>query len=290
MALATMPLSNYIEMWSQYEDGLTLNEKIEKGRPKLFDFSYPIFDEAYRKVFETHFIKNFYMREIGQETEGLFKLRLENWLNINMPFYNQMFKSELLVYDPLTNTKVETTHNRKNETDRTDNRDVSQQSNTKGNATSDTDSTGKQNVSSTSEQTGSTTDDNFDREINSDTPQNRLELTSNDGQGVIEYASSIQENATNNKQNTTANGKSSGEETSTQNVTDKSTSNVDSTATQNDKLTSDINEVEDYIENRFGKIGTQSYAQLVNEFRSTFLNIERDIFIAMDELFYQLYS
>jgi len=285
MATYTMPLSQYIEGWSQYDEGLSLNQKIEKGRPKLFDFHYPIFDEGYRKVFETHLIKNFYTREIGQETEGLFKLRLENWLNINMPYYNKLFKSELLEFDPLTNTKVETTHNRKNETDRNDKRDITQQSNTNGTTSSDTDSTGKQNVSS--ESTGNTTDDNFNREINSDTPQNRLALTSNDGSGVIEYASSIQENATNNKQNTS--GKSSGEETTSQNVTDKSTSNVDSNASQNDTLRSDINEVEDYIENRYGKIGTQSYSQMVNEFRSTFLNIERDIFQAMDELFMQIY-
>ena len=48
-------------MFSQYEEDLTTAQKIEKGRTKLFDFNYPIFDENYRSVFETHFIRNFYI-------------------------------------------------------------------------------------------------------------------------------------------------------------------------------------------------------------------------------------
>nr|prf protein p11,lower collar [Bacillus phage phi29] len=89
MSSYTMQLRTYIEMWSQGETGLSTAEKIEKGRPKLFDFNYPIFDESYRTIFETHFIRNFYMREIGFETEGLFKFHLETWLMINMPYFNK---------------------------------------------------------------------------------------------------------------------------------------------------------------------------------------------------------
>ena len=86
MASYTMPLRDYIEMWSQHIPDISTRERIEIGRKKLFDFPYPIFDEKYRKEFETKFIRNFYMKEIGFETEELFKFRLENWLTINMPY------------------------------------------------------------------------------------------------------------------------------------------------------------------------------------------------------------
>src|SRR4051794_36040800 len=109
MASYTMELRNYIEMWAQNED-LPTREIIERGRSKLFDFEYPLFDPDYKKVFETHFIRKFYMREIGFETEGLFKFQLETWLIINMPYFNKLFESEMLQYDPLSNTKLDVTH------------------------------------------------------------------------------------------------------------------------------------------------------------------------------------
>src|SRR5690606_40563614 len=61
-------------------------------------------------VFETYFIIHFYMREIGFETEGLFKFYLETWLLVHMPYYNQLFKSELIEYDPLSNSQVIVAH------------------------------------------------------------------------------------------------------------------------------------------------------------------------------------
>ena len=74
---------------------------IEKARSKVFDFNYPIFDEAYRSVLETKILKHFYTREIGAETVGLWKLWLNTRLNEIMPYYNQLYKSELLEFNPL---------------------------------------------------------------------------------------------------------------------------------------------------------------------------------------------
>src|SRR5213595_3196529 len=104
MATYTMELKDYIEQVTQDVATHSTRDRIEIGRPKLFDFDYPIFDPAYKNVFETHFIRNFYMREIGFETEGLFKFYLENWLSVNMPYFNKLFESELIAFDPLTNT------------------------------------------------------------------------------------------------------------------------------------------------------------------------------------------
>jgi hypothetical protein len=288
-----MQLRTYIEMWSQGETGLSTAEKIEKGRPKLFDFNYPIFDESYRTIFETHFIRNFYMREIGFETEGLFKFHLETWLMINMPYFNKLFESELIKYDPLENTRVGVKSNTKNDTDRNDNRDVKQDLTSNGTSSTDAkqNDTSKTTGNEKSSGSGSITDDNFKRDLNADTADDRLQLTTKDGEGVLEYASQIEEHNENKKRDT----KTSNTTDTTSNTTGTSTLDSDSktsnkaNTTSNDKLNSQINSVEDYIEDRVGKIGTQSYARLVMDYREALLRIEQRIFNEMQELFMLVY-
>lgn len=80
----------------------SVDEIIENSRGKLFDFTYPIFDEEYKATLESKIIRHFYTREIGQETVGLFKLRLSAMMNEIMPYYNKLYLSELLSIDPLT--------------------------------------------------------------------------------------------------------------------------------------------------------------------------------------------
>jgi len=63
--------------------------------------NYPIFDEAYREVLNRKIIKHFYTQEIGYETVGLWRLKLNTRMNEIMPYYNQLYKSELLEFNPL---------------------------------------------------------------------------------------------------------------------------------------------------------------------------------------------
>lgn len=265
MASYTMPLRDYIEMWSQDNDNLSTRERIEIGRKKLFDFDYPIFDEKYRKEFETKFIRNFYMKEIGFETEELFKFRLENWLTINMPYFNNLYISERLEYDPLINSQMKNTHNKKN----TKSENVNQ------NATMSSD------ASQTSKDTGNMTaenvEDNFERKLHSNTPDSRLRLTANDGEGVIEYASTINEENENNK----ANQKGTSSSTSTSNGEQSGKSNAQTDA--------DTNENEDYIQERMGKIGVMTYPDMVQKWRKSFLRVDKQIFDEMNQLFMLVY-
>lgn len=257
MASYTMELRNYIEAFSQDTDNLKHSERIEIGRTKLFDFDYPIFDPNYKKVFETHFIRNFYTREIGFETEGLFKFKLENWLNINMGYYNNLFKSELLDFDPLINSMTEITKKKTN--DKTQN----QTSETNGT------STGTAHQSNT----GSATEDDFSRHLESDTPDSRLTITSNDGEGVIEYASKIEENNDNNTKTSSSTSDGNSSETTDVNATANTT----------------INETEDYLQSISGKIGNLTFSQMLKEYRETFIRIEKRIFEEMNELFMLVY-
>src|SRR5699024_1489370 len=138
--------------------------------------------------FERNFINEFYMREIGFETEELFKMRLRNWLRKNMGYYNKLFESELLKYDPLSNSRMEVHHTKENDKEQTDLRNIDQKSNTHGTGKNDSEQTG--NVDSTQRSNTNTTNDQFTRELEGDTPQNRLQLTTGaKGTGVLEYAS-----------------------------------------------------------------------------------------------------
>ena len=79
---------------------------IEQGMKYIFDFDYPIFDESYRTVLQTKILKNYYMREIAHETFGLFKMRLDNQLNISMEYFNQLYESAKIQIEPLNDCSI----------------------------------------------------------------------------------------------------------------------------------------------------------------------------------------
>lgn len=83
---------------------------ISGARNKIFNFDYPIFNEDYRSVLETKILRHFYTREIGLETVGLWKLKLSTKLNEIMPYYNKLYESELLEFNPLYSTDINRTH------------------------------------------------------------------------------------------------------------------------------------------------------------------------------------
>ena len=382
MATYTMPLKAIIEQPTQNRNDLTLKQRLEVGRVNLFkDIDYPIFNENYRSEFETKFIRYFYNKEIGFETESLFKFELETWLQINMPYYNQLFESELLEYDPLTNiamqfdqdlkqdTTLDTTKdsqedstsnsvtqssfehdtqrdvktdtttdvvgNVKTQSDTDTTRDVTGRSET--NTTQDSNTISKTDTTSNSDTNtkSDTKQDAFNRKIDSDTPDNRLHLSSNEGSGVIEYANNISETLDKSTGSTTTDTNTTDKSNSNTNTTDKTTSNSVTNTSENtdehsnttsnqdstentvsNSVTDDTtkqtgwdisetnakgqiignivghdvgNKLENLYNERYGKDGSITYQQMIQELRATFLRIERQIFREMTELFMLLY-
>lgn len=269
----TATLQNIFESFDVNEDeNLSNAQVIENGRPELFDFDYPIFDPSYKNVFETHFIRNFYIRQIGFETYGLFKFQLETWLNIHMPYFNKIFESELIQYNPLTNFKLDETNSRtveknqsdskttsktkntevettvNSETDSSINRDQSVIDNktidgtTSGNAESVSESsiTGNSNSTKTGGNNSTTEQNNFERKLSEDTPDSRLAIQNvTDTESVIEYASGITENNQKNSQTVTQD--TSDESNESSNVVSDGTvsdsSTVTTSSTENGNIT-----------------------------------------------------
>lgn len=135
---------------------------ITNAIPKIFTFTFPIFDENYRTVLEKKILKHFYTREICEETVGLWKLRLDAKLNEIMPYYNKLYKSELLEFNPLYTTNL----TRTKKTDYDSNRNTS--------------NNGTVNSTSNSNGSGSGTNSNVGLDLYSDTPQGSLTNVENE--------------------------------------------------------------------------------------------------------------
>jgi hypothetical protein len=120
---------------------------------------------------------------------------------------------------------------------------------------------------------GTATENDFGRNLDADMPESRLTITANNGVGLIEYATKIDETTQNNSK--TSNSTSDG--------TSSDTTNVNTTANAT------VNETEDYIEDLVGKSGSQTYSKMVMEYRESFIRIEKKIFEEMQELFMLVY-
>lgn len=117
-----------------------VGEIIDKARPNIFDFPYPIFNAEYKPVLENKILMHYYTREISEETYGLWKLRLRSKMNEIMPYYNQLYESELIKFNPLWDTDIikdrdivqDNTHEDETVTDNVDKRSSSESIKTSG--------------------------------------------------------------------------------------------------------------------------------------------------------------
>ena len=291
--------------------------------PKIFNFPFPIFDESYRTVLERKILKHYYTREICEETVGLWKLRLDTRLNEIMPYYNQLYKSELLEFNPLY--AVDLTTNRTTDLDskRTENESISDSGsesnsieNSVGRITDATDSTIATGTDNTSE-TGSisstvnstenvdedTTTNNTNRDLYSDTPQGSLVNVENEtyltnarkitnaGTGTADRETTVESNneseSTNTIQNTTRNENNNtkhGTMSEVGNVEESKSNTYSRTRGNNDNLLS----TEDYLEHVYGFNG-KGGSEMLLKYRETFLNIDVMVINELEDLFFGLW-
>lgn len=235
---------------SKSEGADNVDSVLDKCWNKVFNFDFPIFDEKYRQVLCRKILKHYYTREIAHETVGRWKLALNAKLNEIMPYYNQLYKSELLEFNPFYDV------------DLTRSREGSGTSNKTSNNTETNSGTSK-NVSSGS---GTSNTDTLNRF--SDTPQNSM-----DTQGIADSVPLTTVTKV-NEDNTTTN-----ESTDTLTRDDNKTGSG----------TENINNTNKYIEKVKGKQGTENYSSLLKKFRETFLNIDMMIIKDCSDCFFTLW-
>lgn len=303
---------------------LGVNDVINTALPKVFNFDFPIFDETYRPILEKKILKHYYTREIGLETVGLWKLFLDTKLNEIMPYYNQLYKSELISFNPMYDVDLTRDHQLKRLEDIKET--GTQESDTNRNGTLDTTANktgtthdtslttdhGTANQDISNQKTvhgtnGDTTDvtttvshvDKF-----SDTPQGALDGLKNDtymsearivddtntSKTIVSGNDDINENNTGNtttETDATSDTTSDGRTTQNETVNTTNTDKENRVATQN--TNKNLNSIDDYIEHVTGKTSGVSYSKLLNEFRETFLNIDMLIINDLSDLFMNLW-
>lgn len=260
-----------------------VNEIIEQARPTIFD-KYPIFDETYRNVLETKILRHYYTREICAETPALWKLWLNNRMNEIMPYYNQLYNSALLEFNPLYDVDLYRKHDANGSTSQTGNKEnlgsqgYASQQNTNNTTTSNLSS----NTNASTSTTNTSDADNW--ELRQDTPQGGL-------QGVEDLEYLTEANKRTNHQLDTGSTTNTSGTTNTGTVTDAGTSNETRsiTSSNTENSTNNIQTVDAYLEHVYGKQGSSSYSKLLQDYRNTFLNIDTMVIENLKDLFFNLW-
>ena len=296
-----------------------VDEVIDKSWKKIFK-NFPIFDESYREGLCKKILNHYYTREIGAETVALWKFWLNQKMNEIMPYYNKLYMSEQMKYDPL------------HEVDFT--REITE--NTRGSSTGSSDSSGKQ--SDTSKYNGSVDDvfkaDNKDadsikisskttgaskgsqvnggstttdassngQELHSDTPQGSI---TNLADGKYLTDAKMHSETTNNTVTIDTNSKTEAASLSQiasseiqdhkhtkleSNLRNEQNSTIDEHLSSNtDTFNKNDTGIKEYIEHVRGKNTGASYSKLIQEYRETLLNIDLDIIFELRDLFMNIY-
>lgn len=148
---------------------------------------YPIFDENYRPVINGKIVDRFFNREIGTETPDMFFLMLRRRMNEIMPYYNQLYESLKIEFNPLDTMNIKS--KTKNEIDNTD--EVVATNTTEADATSEsravTSSTPQTMLSGDEDYATGATDSNSGSKSNSNAEQNSTSTgnTVNNGESEV---------------------------------------------------------------------------------------------------------
>ena len=282
----------------------SVNDIITQAIPKVFNFDFPIFDEAYRNVLLKKILKHYYTREISEETVGLWKLRMDTRLNEIMPYYNQLYKSELLEFNPLYDVdytrahKGNGTNNRTGNTNKTVNeaykKSIAEEA-TK-NETDNRKITSKNTIASNSETNGTNSSNESGNSLDkySDTPQGQLDNLVNGN--YLTNARDIDSERTvngNNSETSSGSGTNDYTETNGNTLTGTNTRNITDDSqrgmTENENVTDSVNSTEEYLEKVSGKMGSGNYSEMLMKYRKTFLNIDMMVIDELEDLFFGLW-
>lgn len=233
-----------------------VNSVLANSWDKIFTSKVHFFDENYRSVLCQKILKHYYLREICCETVGIWILWMNTRLEEIMPYYNQLYESELIKFDPMNDVNLKREYKRKAEGETTETR------NDTSNITRSAE--GKTNNTVDRKSDGTT------RDLYSDTPQGAI--TGLENENYLTNARKVSDNNTDvSKENSTRN------ESETEKNTIEGNNN------------SNINSTEDYLETLTGKQGSENYSSLLKKFRETFLNIDMQVIEKFSDLFFGLW-
>lgn len=272
---------------------------------------YPIFDEAYRDKLNQKIFDHYWFHEIEYYTPERFVFEINRKMREIMPYYNQLYESELLSIDPLltfsrdmimvkdSSKDIDTSKDSEklmsNETGRVDSLTLNNDTSTDSTKTSD------EVTDVTNTNTSTTIDDidesNSEKLIESDTPTEQL-LTGDISTNVYATKANVNESSMSNDSSRIVTEELAenrdGTKTDVTSETVENDQQMDSTSdtsvagneSQNEIGT--INEVENETETRNVSGFEESMSQLLIDYRTTFLNIDMMIIEDLNTLFFKV--
>ena len=266
----------------------SVNETLKKSAPLVFNFDFPIWDEAYRLTLETKILKHFYMREIGFETVGLWKLYLDERLNLIMPYYNELYKTTVLQFNPFYDVDLTTEHEGDNK--RAGTNTAHEVSDNEKNIDRTGANTKTDEANSTS--VGAINSQGEDHNVHqggdvskySDTPQGSI---------VDLYKDRYLTNATINSNQSTDDNTNKNKQDSKQDVNSKefTVGQFEEKTGQKEKSNNtkvgqeQVDTTEKYVNHVFGANGNRTFTYKLLELRNAILNIDKMIIEELNDLF-----
>ena len=247
-----------MELWEMVDNPLT----------PLFNFNYEFYcdDLEAKKKFEEKFINHYWLHEIGCETPARWNQMLKSRLNLIMPYYRQLYQTELtsqnidfLLNKDLTESTTRELSGVENDTGNKrltneENHNITSTSSVNGESSSSSQSTGNNKTSQLNDGVA-----NASLEQGYLTGVSRDDLTNTDNQQS--------QSSSNNHQQSTGRGTQSQEETNRRENTQTETITFKSQ----------------------GNIGVTSSAELLQKWREVLINIDEMIIKDCRDLFMQVY-
>lgn len=296
-----------------------VNEIVHNVHNKVIG-DYPIFDEEYREVLNTKILKHYYMREIGQETVATWQLFLNNRMNEIMPYYNKLYKSELLEFNPLYDVELRTERENEENVEGSDSRTRSEERSENGTSSEDGEATRQlygttQSNDGTHSNTASETSGESSGTQTGQTGKNHTDRYSDTPQGGLNGMESVEQNlyltnarliGENENETQTTNEESSGSGITTYDETTQGNETRDDNESTHSSRSSEVSRegssngeesgemqsktTGEYVERVSGKRGGVSYAKMLMEFRESLLNIDMKIIDELEDLFFGLWE
>ena len=282
-----------------------VNKVVEMAYPKIFDSSLVFHDEETKARLLPKILLHYYQREIGFETVGLWKLKLNQKLREILPYYNQLYESEELEYNPLQNVSNTHTHRGTLTKDHTETRNLT--------TVDDGSSSFDRNEDTILRHERLTTRGNdtnthaIDSALDhwtmfSDTPQGGIDgvqLAGGSGSAGTLADNAYLTNATHITESPAATHDTlqHGNITETYNASGDKADHVDedgwaktdNTNTQTGTIRNAGGDIDNYDKTESGKIGVMTYQEMQMKWRESFLNIDMQIIEELGDLFMKVW-
>lgn len=245
-------------------DASNVDTVIANSWNKIFTTKTYFFDETYRSVLCSKILKHYYLREICCETVGIWQLWMNTKLEEIMPYYNQLYDSARIKFNPMYDVDLTRKHDGNSKQDKTQTSDDTRK--VSGNRDNSITSSGSRSTE--------TSDNETNRNLFSDTPQGAI--TGIENETYLTDARKITDSK-------------SGSGTENTNTTEKSGSDYTETENKTGNIDGTVNSTEAYVESISGKQGGGSFSSMLNEYRTTLLNIDMQVIKEFEDLFFGLW-